>query len=498
MTTVSPGGVVNLAPMGPIVDESMTRLILRPFQSSTTFANLQDRPEGVFHVLDDVLLLARAAIGGLDPLPETFPAETIDGVVVADACRWYEFRVEACDTTDERAELTARVVHSGRLRDLLGFQRARHAVVEAAILATRVHLLPAEELRDQFQKLAVIVEKTAGPSEREAFGLLSGHVETHLSRPQTIEVTTGARLHFGLLALETKGARQFGGAGLMIDGPGVRLRARPAERDEVLGPHQSLERVRDVLARLRQASSVEGPQVRLQIEEVIPPHAGLGSGTQLELSVARVLAGLNGEWPAVTELADRVGRGNRSAIGLHGFAHGGLLVDSGRDGRGAVGPVVARVEVPGMWRFLLVRPRQGQGLSGEAESDAFHRLPPMEAATTAELSRLLIQEILPAVQQADLKSAGEGLFEYGRISGEVFGEVQGGTIADPGMARLVEWAREEGVRGVGQSSWGPTIWMLCPGPAEAEALAVAVSDFAGPEMVEVTIASPRNRGADVG
>ena len=160
-------------------------------------------------------------------------------------------------------------------------------------------------------------------------------------------------------------------------------------------------------------------------------------------------------------------------------------------------PLVARVPVPEAWRFLLVRPRLGQGLSGNAEADAFQRLAPMEAETTAELSRLLLQEVLPAVQQADIETAGEGLYEYGRISGDVFAEAQGGTISDPGMARLVEWARGEGIRGIGQSSWGPTIWMLCSGAAESEELAAVVCAFAGTEAVEVTTASPRNRGADV-
>ena len=99
VTTVSGDGLVNLAPMGPIVDQDMSTLILRPFQTSTTFANLMEHPEGVFHVTDDVLLLARAAIGTVDPLPEMFPAEDVAGQVVAGACRWYEFRIEDADTS---------------------------------------------------------------------------------------------------------------------------------------------------------------------------------------------------------------------------------------------------------------------------------------------------------------------------------------------------------------------------------------------------------------
>lgn len=176
VTTRNSTGQVNLAPMGPIVDDAMSLLRLRPFQTSQTFRNLQQHPYGVFHVIDDVLLLAQGAIGRIEPLPDMFPAETIAGDVVRSTCRWYEFTVESCDDSAERAEIVARVVHTGRLRDFFGFNRAKHAVVEAAILATRVHLIPPDELLDALERLRPPVEKTAGPREIEAFRLLDNYI----------------------------------------------------------------------------------------------------------------------------------------------------------------------------------------------------------------------------------------------------------------------------------------------------------------------------------
>jgi len=176
VTTRNADGRPNLAPMGPIVDESMTVLRLRPFQTSQTYRNLADRPYGVFHVVDDALLLAQAAIDRVDPFPETFPAEHVAGDVLRSACRWYEFTVESRDDRSERAELAARVVYQGRLRDFFGFNRAKHAVVEAAILATRAHLLPRDELFRAFDALRPAVTKTAGPREIEAFQLLERHL----------------------------------------------------------------------------------------------------------------------------------------------------------------------------------------------------------------------------------------------------------------------------------------------------------------------------------
>jgi hypothetical protein len=178
VTSQNRAGELNIAPMGPIVDESMTRLRLRPFQTSQTYRNLVEHPQGVFHVVDDVLLLAKAALGQLQPEPSTFPAVKVSGRVLSDACRWYEFEIESCDASQERTDLSVRVVHAGRIRDLFGFNRAKHAVLEAAILATRLHLLPRDEVERQLAALRSPVEKTAGPRELEAFQLVCNHVAT--------------------------------------------------------------------------------------------------------------------------------------------------------------------------------------------------------------------------------------------------------------------------------------------------------------------------------
>lgn len=176
VTTLDSRGAVNVAPMGPLVDDSMRALRLRPFKTSQTYGNLLREPCGVFHVVDDVLLLARAAIGALPETPPTIPAEAVRGAVLADACRWYEFVVEHVDDSAERTEIDVRVVHAGRLRDFFGFNRAKHAVVEGAILATRIHLLGREGVLAQFAPLRVAVEKTAGPREAEAFTVLEEYV----------------------------------------------------------------------------------------------------------------------------------------------------------------------------------------------------------------------------------------------------------------------------------------------------------------------------------
>jgi hypothetical protein len=175
VTTVSPEGILNIAPMGPRVDPSMRRFVLRPFRTSTTYHNLKEHGEGVLHVTDDVLLLARTAIGIPVEAP-TRAADVIVGRVLVESCRYYEFRVTELDDREDRTTLVAETVSEGRFRDFFGLNRAKHAVVEAAILATRASFLPLEAIFADYDKLAVLVEKTGGPPEREAFSLLTGHL----------------------------------------------------------------------------------------------------------------------------------------------------------------------------------------------------------------------------------------------------------------------------------------------------------------------------------
>jgi hypothetical protein len=177
VTTVSPDQCINIAPMGPCVDPTMTRLVLRPFPTSRTYSNLRACGEGVLHVTDDVLLLAQAAVGPVEPSPPMFPAAQVAGFVLADACRYYEFRVIHMDESQERIRIEAEVVQAGRLRDFFGFNRAKHAVVEAAILASRAHILSRAEIMAEFRKLGVLVDKTGGPKEQEGFGFLRDYVE---------------------------------------------------------------------------------------------------------------------------------------------------------------------------------------------------------------------------------------------------------------------------------------------------------------------------------
>jgi len=189
VTTEDARGHVNIAPMGPQFEPGQDHFLLKPFATAHTYANLVQHPEGVLHVTDDVLLFAQAAIGLVEPTPALMPAARVRGQVLVDACRAYEFRIAEVDDTQDRVRMRAAIVHTWSQRDFFGFNRAKHAVIEAAILATRVHLISPAEIASEYQRLEPLVRKTGGRDEEQAFAILSQYVQeqtnshAHKARP---------------------------------------------------------------------------------------------------------------------------------------------------------------------------------------------------------------------------------------------------------------------------------------------------------------------------
>jgi hypothetical protein len=174
VTTIDAQGVINFAPMG--VEWGEETILLKPFLETTTFRNLSQTRVAVVNLTDDAMLFAQGAISS--PQFPSLPATVVRGAVLEAACSWRELEVRAIDATPPRARIDAQVVHRGSRREFIGFNRARHAVLEAAILATRTHLLPPEQIREEYARLQVIVDKTAGPREREAMDLLTQYVQS--------------------------------------------------------------------------------------------------------------------------------------------------------------------------------------------------------------------------------------------------------------------------------------------------------------------------------
>ncbi|HEX3159394.1 MAG TPA: beta-ribofuranosylaminobenzene 5'-phosphate synthase family protein, partial [Gemmatimonadaceae bacterium] len=269
-----------------------------------------------------------------------------------------------------------------------------------------------------------------------------------------VVVEAPARLHFGMLDLRGSLGRRFGGIGAAVQVPSLLLEASRADQVEAAGP--DAERACEFAHRVIAAHRLTGG-VRLRVRRAIPPHAGLGSGTQLALAVARAVAELYALPTDVVTLAAATQRARRSAIGTWTFAAGGFILEGGRHGdTAAPAPILARFPMPSDWRCVIAVPRGEPGMSGAAEAAAFARLPPPSQAEVERVAHLVLMGILPAVAEGDLAAFGAALSEVQRVNGGWFAAAQGGVFAPGPTEMLVRRMGEWGAAGVGQSSWGPT------------------------------------------
>lgn len=311
---------------------------------------------------------------------------------------------------------------------------------------------------------------------------------------QPVRVRTPCRLHFGMFGFGQPVGPKYGGVGLMIEPTAVEATISAADRFVVVGDHA--ERARRVAKIVCDRWQLRGLPP-CQIEIAAPPdHVGLGVGTQLALAVA---AGLRRfvKLPPQTaaELSTATGRGRRSAVGTYGFELGGLIVDAGKLPGEAIGRLAERVAMPDGWRIVLLRHADARGLAGEREAAAFSHLPAVPTSVTERLWRITYDQMLPAAKSADCRAFGEAVYEFGRLSGSCFAAAQGGPFASRAIEELVDAIRAADVAGVGQSSWGPTVFAVVPDDDEAQRLVQTLRKRRAVGNLEIAVARPNNVGA---
>jgi beta-RFAP synthase len=314
--------------------------------------------------------------------------------------------------------------------------------------------------------------------------------------PSTVVVHAPSRLHFGLFALASSAGRQFGGAGAMVAQPGLRLRISAAPQWQAAGPLASrIEAAAERWCRFHDRPT--RPPCSVVVEDAPPEHVGLGVGTQLALSVAAGLSSFCGlPASAPQELAVSVGRGLRSAVGTYGFALGGLIVERGKLPGEPISPLDTRLDLPETWRFVLVRPLAARGLCGEHETAAMDETL-VPADVTEELIGEVREQLVPSVATADHDAFAASLGRYCRRAGSFYFQQQGGIYNGPVLTALVERIKSWGHAGIGQSSWGPTLFVAQPDAVSARTLAERLRrEWDGPEL-DVVVAEPNNTGAQV-
>lgn len=288
---------------------------------------------------------------------------------------------------------------------------------------------------------------------------------------------------------------------MMIDSPGftVSTRSNDSNEDEIRIQNgestELIQRVQKVIDRFRDRTSI--PLFwKIDLSSSIPLHNGLGGGTQLALAVAYTLSRYyNDKIKAPNDLALAAGRGKRSSIGTFGFFQGGFLIDSGKTTPDDIGTCEVRLPVPENWRVLLVTPNEQHGLAGSAEIEAFKQLPPLGKATADKLTSILHDDMSKAVEHSNLNQFQNSVHTFGQIVGEQFSSVQHGVYATAFAQEIADAMIERGIGGVGQTSWGPTLFGFFDS-SEEELILKKVQSIPGIDRCAVRTSKPKNNGLD--
>ena len=313
-----------------------------------------------------------------------------------------------------------------------------------------------------------------------------------------LNITTPARLHFGIIDMRGDLGRIHGSVGVSIKHPRLVIDIEESSQTEIIGARSS--RAHELVETLIESYDIPSG-ITLTVHEDIPEHTGFGSGTQLALAIG---AGLNRIFDlglSIEDIAVKLERSRVSGIGTHGFLQGGFIVDGGHsmDNRDSVPPVLYRQDFPEDWKFIVCIPEINKGFSGEQEQNAFKELEPPPAETVASVSRIVLLQMIPAIIERDIESFGDAMTRLDTMFGDYWEEIQGGTYTHPRIEACVNHLLENGAYGAGQSSWGPALYGLADGEKHADKLLEEMNRFlnADSNVGSAFVTSVDNKGAQI-
>ena len=328
-----------------------------------------------------------------------------------------------------------------------------------------------------------------------------------------VTVVSPSRLHFGLLSYGNPDGRQFGGIGMMLDEPGLEISfSLDAATDLESSGLKHVSPVGALADRVKLnatswfcnrhgGSRVHSGKLSVQVIRSPRLHNGLGTGTQIALAVAAgmELIYTDEDWETIQQrpgsLAKSVDRLGRSSVGTWGFLQGGLIWDGGRTSPDSLGKLERRTCVPEEWRIVLAI-ATGEGISGDAEKLALASMPPIPEPMTKRLTDLIEDRIFPNAENDNQDDFGEAIYEYGCLASDCFQSPHGGRFATPQIEEWIKRIRQQGYKGVGQSSWGPAIFTFVPNQAAGEEMCEWFRNDVN-DSVELIVASPNHHGATI-
>jgi len=314
--------------------------------------------------------------------------------------------------------------------------------------------------------------------------------------PEYVSVEAHARLHVCLIDMNGSIGRVDGSVGVVLSEPTLKVTARRSNEtridDELVPFAQSFFR-----------AIGEDLKVELKLDSSFETHVGLGSTTQLALSVAKCLSELMGRKHGVRDLAAIMGRGGTSGIGVAGFEGGGsLIVDGGHrfgqkwktgfvpsdysENTMPAQPIV-KLLLPRHWRFVVAIPKIGRKIYGELEKELFRKFTPIPEAEVGYTARIVLMKLLPAAVEGDIDEFGDAINTLQRVG---FKKLE--LASQPQAVReVMEEGLRQGAAGAGMSSFGPAVYFLVEGEKDAKRLSEALHSVSE----KIYVAAPWSGGA---
>lgn len=322
----------------------------------------------------------------------------------------------------------------------------------------------------------------------------------------TVTVRAPARLHLGFLDLNATIGRRFGSIGLAVNSHHTQLTVSSAQEFTIEGEVSTDTRTRlqSICERFYQSLGKAFPddaqKLHINVEQAIPEHAGLGSGTQLALTLGTALARRHQLDVDTLKLAQELGRGKRSGIGIATFDQGGFVLDGGLKPQQTVPPVLLHQAYPTDWRVVLIMDPHHQGIHGSSEKQAFKDLPIFPLPHAQAICHKTLMQLLPALIEQDIDQFGTAVTDIQALIGDHFAAAQGGRYTSPVVAACLHQAQRLGHKGIAQSSWGPTGCVFVSSEQQAQKLITQLSQFIhdeknGEQLPVFISAQADNRGA---
>lgn len=315
---------------------------------------------------------------------------------------------------------------------------------------------------------------------------------------QKVTVTTAARLHMGFVDLNGSQGRMFGSLGLALEAPTTKLTVFKSKK--TLIDAKNLNYVAKIVENFKNQLKIS-VNFSIKVAENIPEHAGLGSGTQMALAIGAGINALFNLNLTTAELAAITSRGRRSGVGIGTFEQGGLVLDGGRSvhhqNNQRTPPIIARHSFPQEWPVLLILDHHSQGLSGDAELQAFEVLSHAGLVTAQALSHRVLMQALPAIVEHDYAQFSQAIHALQLATGEYFSTAQGGHYKSTKVAAVLHYLNQQGIICAGQSSWGPTGFAIFEDEGKANAMLAQLQQQFGQSQLHFQLMQAKNTGADI-